>query len=306
MKPVPVLDNWGFRSPVFIATYEIPSYPTPAPVLVEEGDDAAATVDAYALARADALGSLAGADHRRHAIFARDDRGMRHGAADVRDRRKNLAEDRRPAWIGDGADENVAFAHLADVVGARQDARDAFHHAGGSGVAPDLVRVFRIRYARPGIQRFGSDSPEHLHRRVLDAVGHRPDRGRRIPVLELLEDFLAPADERLEVRAAACFGTRRPGDHDLDQRLIHFEVLQVEDILALLDLSPARKERAEFAHLAEEARREPLLAVELVILDVRKHEVAEREHLIEGAALLVRLEERAVFLRDPAALDFEF
>src|SRR5882672_2896718 len=159
MKPGPVLDNWGFRSPVFIATYEIPSYPTPAPVLVEEGDDAAAAVDAYALARTDALGRLARANHRRHAVFARDDRGVRHRAADVRDRRKNLAEDRRPARIGDGADENVAVAYLADVIRARQDARDAFHDARGSGVAADLVRVLRIRHARPGIERFGGDSP---------------------------------------------------------------------------------------------------------------------------------------------------
>ena len=57
---------------------------------------------------------LTSADHRRQAVFAGDDRCVRHRATDIGNGRFNFAKHRTPAWGGHRADENFAVTNLAD------------------------------------------------------------------------------------------------------------------------------------------------------------------------------------------------
>src|SRR5690606_17460492 len=82
-------------------------------------------IHAQALAVFDALGSVARAYHRGHAIFTRHNSHVRHCAADIRYGRFYLAEQRPPAWMGDWTHQNIAFLDFAEIRNAAQYTRDA-------------------------------------------------------------------------------------------------------------------------------------------------------------------------------------
>ena len=60
--------------------------------------------------------------------------------------------------------------------------------------------------------------------------------------------------------------------------------LSMEDVLAVRQIAVAREQRAELADLVVEAHEEPVVAVELVLLDVGEHGAREPEQLLEGLA----------------------
>src|SRR5690606_41384171 len=109
---------------------ESPSRLFQHPFLVEDGHHPAPAVDADALAVPYPLGRLAGADHRREAILAGDDRHVAHRAADVADRGADLLEDRAPGRIGHLADEHVAGLDAADLLDRLDHPRGPFDHPG--------------------------------------------------------------------------------------------------------------------------------------------------------------------------------
>src|SRR5208282_4183453 len=89
-----------------------------------------------------------------------------------------------------------------------------------------------------------------------------------------------------------------PRQHDIDQGLIDFVMLQVKHVLALIEHALAFEQRAELANLLEESSGKPMLAVELVILDVRKYHMAQPQHLIECIALGIAWHQRPVLRSD--------
>ncbi len=66
-----------------------------------------------------------------------------------------------------------------------------------------------------------------------------------------------------------------------------------------------RQQGAELADLVEEQVRVPVLAVELVPLDVGEHAMRERDHLVVGAAFLVGAQQLAVVRDELAALGLQ-
>jgi hypothetical protein len=76
---------------------------------------------------------------------------------------------------------------------------------------------------------------------------------------------------------------------------------EVEDVFTVLEEAVLRQQRAELAHLVEEARLEPVVAVELVLLHVREHRPGEPEQLLERRPCLL-VQQGAVLLREPVAL----
>jgi hypothetical protein len=81
--------------------------------------------------------------------------------------------------------------------------------------------------------------------------------------------------------------TSGPGQHHVRQRLLDLQVAEVEDVLDVLEHPAPHEQGTELAHLVEEAAREPVLAVELVVLHEREDDLAQPKHLVEGGALLV-------------------
>ena len=143
------------------------------------------------------------------------------------------------------------------------------------------------------------DAPEH-HRRS----GRSPPRASR--------RARAAASTRRAARAArlrrATIGGQcvrperrpagRPGQPQLLERLHHLVARELEDVLAVLEEAVRREQRAELADLVEEARLEPVVAVELVLLDVGEDRAREPEQLLERRPRLL-VQQRAV-LRRPA------
>ena len=101
---------------------------------------------------------------------------------------------------------------------------------------------------------------------------------------------------RAERRAA-----RRPRQDELLERLRDLVAAELEDVLGVLEEAVRREQRAELAHLVAPARQEPVVAVELVLLDVREDRAREPEQLVERRARLL-VEQRAVLLGEPVAL----
>ena len=179
-------------------------------------------------------------DHGREAVFARDDRRVRHDPADVGDGRLDLAEDRRPGRRGDRADQDLAVAHLRELLQRAHHARRALDLAGRRRVAAEL-RPGPVLRPRPGLQAFLGHAPEHHHHRVVDRLGHRPEGRRRSPRLEPLEQFLAPVDDRRPAIGAERLAAGGPGQSQLLECLLHLESRELEDVLALDRGSGARR-----------------------------------------------------------------
>ena len=92
---------------------------------------------------------------------------------------------------------------------------------------------------------------------------------------------------------------------DVGERLVDLGVVQVEHVVGLGEHALRGEQRAERLHLLEEPGGEPVLAVELVVLDEREHQAAQAEHLVEGGLLVVGAEQVAVAAGDPLALGDE-
>src|ERR1019366_844499 len=137
-------------------------------------------------------------------------------------------------------------------------------------------------------------APEHLQRGIGDILGNGAERRRWRPFLELLPYALALLEDRLPIAAAGGDRACGPREADLLQGEIGFGVMKVEEILRVGDHAPARQQSAEFAQLVEPDGREPVFAIELVILDKRENKVTKSKHLIEGAALLVCRQQTAI------------
>src|SRR5690606_16621522 len=89
-------------------------HPLVARFVLEDRHDPAPAVDAYALAVLDPLRRLAGPDHRRQVVLARDDGHVAHRPADVGYRRADALEDRAPGRVGDLAHQDIALLDTAD------------------------------------------------------------------------------------------------------------------------------------------------------------------------------------------------
>ena len=66
-----------------------------------------------------------------------------------------------------------------------------------------------------------------------------------------------------------------------------FGVMQMEDVFLLVDQVVALQQIAELAHLVEEGSGQPMFAIELVVFDIREHQMRHAEHLVEGGFLVI-------------------
>src|SRR5690606_14838677 len=98
------------------------------------------------LAVFDAVQRVAGADDRRHAQFAGDDRGMAGAAAAVGDDGRGTLHHRFPVRVGHVGDEPVAGLHAVRVVERAHHAGDAAADllAAGAALGDDLAPVREV------------------------------------------------------------------------------------------------------------------------------------------------------------------
>ena len=206
----------------------------PAPVrpavAVEDRHDAGGAVHAQPLAGLDPRRRGAGADHGRQPVLARDDRGVGHDPADVRDRRGDLGEDRRPGRRGDRADEDLARAHRVEVAEPAHHARRPLDLPGRRRRAVQLAGP--VVGPSPLLEALRGDPPEHHHDRVVHRLGHPAEGGRRRPLVEPLEQLLAPRHDRRPVVRAQRLAAGRPRERQLLERLHHLVAGELEDVLA--------------------------------------------------------------------------
>src|SRR4029079_5818479 len=135
----------------------------------------------------------------------------------------------------------------------------------------------------------------------VDPRGRPPERRRRCPLAQPLEQLLAPGDDRRPVRRAEWCAARRPRQDELVERLCDLVPAELEDVLRVLEEAVRRQERAELPYLVPPPREEPVVAEELVLLDVWEDGARQLEQLVGGRARLL-VEQRAVLLRAPVAL----
>ena len=267
---------------------------------------AGVTVDAQTVAGLDPARGVAGTDDRGQPVLARDDRGVRHDPADVRDRRGDRAEHRRPARGGHGGDEDLPGLKLAEPRGVEDHPRRPFDRPGRrTAEAPVIV----VRPSSPGpraaqafVHALGRDPPQHDRHRLGDRLGDGAERRWWREPPHRLHDPLAPLHDRRPVAGAAAFRARRPGEPEIDQRVRDLVPLEVEDVLGVVDEPVASQKRAELAHLVPEDRVVPVLDVEVVALHVREYEPSQAEVLIERSDRVVPVEQRPVLGADPVAL----
>ena len=212
----------------------------------------------------------------------------------------DLREDRRPRRRRDRADEDLAVAHVGDLVDVITT-RAGPSTVPGEAAAPVSSRAALLR-ARPLLHALGRDAPEHDRHRVGDRLGRR----RRSPAAassrracsssSLRRATIGGQWLRPERRAAG-----RPREQQLVERLGDL-VPASWKMSSLSSRKPwSREQRAELAQLVPPARQEPVVAVELVLLDVREDRAREAEQLVERLAGLL-VEQRAVLLGEPVAL----
>ena len=168
-------------------------------------------------ARLDLRRSAAGTHDRRQAVLTADDRGMGHDAADVRDHRLDVREDRRPGRRRDRADEDVAVAHVSDLPHVDHDARDALDRRPATPALPSARD--RPPPGSPTARTRSVVMPQSMFSTgSSDRLGHDADGGRRSPVLESLEDLLAACDDRRPVLRAQRLAAGGPHQDELVER----------------------------------------------------------------------------------------
>ena len=92
-----------------------------------------------------------------------------------------------------------------------------------------------------------------------------------------------------------------PGQAQLLECLCHLMAAQLKHVLGISKESVVREQSPELPHFVKEARLEPVLAVELVLLDVGEHKSRESEQFVEGRPG-IGVEQRSVLLREALAL----
>ena len=102
---------------------------------------------------------------------------------------------------------------------------------------------------------------------------------------------------RRPVLRAARLAADAPGEHQVDDRAFQLVLGEVEHVL-FLAVGPEEavlgQQRAELADLVEEQVGVPVLAVELVPLDIGEHAVGEADQLVVGRLVLFGVEQFAV------------
>ena len=134
------------------------------------------------------------------------------------------------------------------------------------------------------------------------ASGTAPTAGGGVQSREPLEQLLAGA--RRSAASTSARAAAPPVAHvssELVERRVHLEPRELEDVVAVLEEAVRDEQGAELADLVPPAREEPVVAEELVLLDVREDRAREREQLVEPLPRLV-VEQRAVLLGEPVAL----
>src|SRR5204863_1272670 len=80
---------------------------------------------------------------------------------------------------------------------------------------------------------------------------------------------------------AARLSAGRPRQQELVDRRLHLESGQLEDAIAIVEEAVRDEQGAELADLVPPAREEPVVADELVLLDVGEDRPRQREQLLE-------------------------
>src|SRR5262245_13890051 len=192
-----------------------PRTPERSPPLVEDRDGAGRAVDADALTGADLRRRATRADDGRQTVLAAHDRCMRHHPADVGYDRGHLREDGRPGRRRDAADEDFAVPHVGELADGLHDPRNALDDSRRRRRPAELRAA--VLAPRPLADALGGEAPQHVEHRVVHLLGRCPDRRRRSPVAEPLEDLLAAGDDRRPVLRADRRAARRPHQDELVQ-----------------------------------------------------------------------------------------
>ena len=100
--------------------------------------------------------------------------------------------------------------------------------------------------------------------------GMAPIAGGGVQSREPLDDLLAARDDRRPVLRAERLAARGPDQHELVERRLRPRAGELEDVLGVVEVPVLREQRAELAHLVPPRRQEPVVAEELVLLDVRE------------------------------------
>src|SRR5437588_11603980 len=308
---LPPLPPTCARSPSPISSNQAMCAPTPMTLptgrrsLREQGDHATPAVDADALTVLDPRGRGPRAHHRGKTELPGHDGGVAHRAADVGYRARDLLEDRRPRRIGDLADEDVTLAHPADLLHRLHDARRTLDDTARGGKPAELAARHIARGAQPPIQALARDPPEHHDRRIVDHVADRT-QGRWGALLGPLGDRRAAfRDDLRPVLRSPRRRAVRPGRHEIDDRGFELVVRELEHIVFAREKPVRRQQGAELADLVEEEVGVPVLAVELMPLDVRKYAMRETDHLIVGLPLLLGAEQLTIVLDQLPTLRLE-
>ena len=194
----------------------------------------------------------------------------------------DLREDRRPRRRGDAAHEDLAVADVGDLV--RPTARRA--------------RGPRRRRAKPAAP-FSSVPPScwraHSCTRsvvtphsmiVIGSViasGVTPSAGGGVHSASRSRSLLAACDDRRPVLGPERLAAGRPRQHELVERGGDLVARELEDVLAVLEETVLGEQRAELTDLVPPPRQEPVVAEELVLLDVGEHRARQGQQLVRTA-----------------------
>src|SRR3954466_6560783 len=258
---------------------------------VENGDRPGRTVDADEIAGRHAARGMARAEHGGDPVLAAEDGGVRHRPAHVGDDGADVREDGCPGRRGGRADEDLACAHLGNLGGGEDDADPALHPARGGRDAAQLVGS-AVVLAQPALDRLGGD-PELRPDESAEVVGHRPEGGLGDPRPQRRHDRLTPLDGRLPVRVARR-ARRGPSVHGVVEGLPDLPAIEVEEVVALSQDAGPDDAVCDRAHLVPEHRVVAVLDVEVVVLQVRADEARQSEAVVEGGALGIGRQQRAV------------
>src|SRR5687767_10333997 len=96
--------------------------------------------------------------------------------------------------------------------------------------------------------------------------------------------------------------TGGPRSHEIDDGRLELEVRELEHVLGVGEEAMCGQQAAELADLVEEEIRVPVLAIELVPLDIGENAMRQRDHLVVRTSLLVAAQQFAVLLDQLATL----